>query len=60
MADKKPKMVAISFDVKDLVLTEGTTSVFGVAVKLNKDEDKFVGECTEEELKAFKEAGKCD
>lgn len=57
MADSK-KTVKVEFSVRDLMLGGDTTSVFGVPVKLNEDGDKFVGECSAEELKAFKDAGK--
>jgi len=58
MSETKQKLVNVEFDIKDLMLGEGTTCVFGVPVELNEKGDKFVGKCSAEELKAFKDGGR--
>ena len=52
------KLVKVEFDVKDLNITAGATSCFGVEIEFNEDGTKAIGKCSAEELKAFKDAGK--
>lgn len=61
MAEKKPKMVKVEFSAEKYSLIEGAQSrIFGVLVEPVEDKDGnvtgYVGECTEEEAKAFKDA----